>query len=281
MLYWATSSPTSLGMWLPWWRKALLASSPSSSPKIWGLSTRVPLLDNAPLACGSGPLLSSYSSKGAGRWPFTRPASGRPTLNLPDFFFAPRASYLPSCTRVHQPLTRTAATWGHSRPVSNTVACSSTALRGSSLPLDPSAGRLAFETCLDPASTATEGEVQEHHNGEDLSYTVNEPEGPRVLGGVGPPRCCQQLDYCDGGGLCLPGRWKPENRSLASGPSWDWLREKTLDLVWGVRELERGAFRMAAGGEHGCSLAKNEKLQSQLRQLWKDWLEAQDLGEKA
>ncbi|CAE7384788.1 unnamed protein product [Symbiodinium microadriaticum] len=140
-------------------------------------------------------------------------------------------------------------------------------LGGSSLPLDPSAGRLAFETCLDPASTATEGEVQEHHNGEDLSYTVNEPEGPRVLGGVGPPRCCQQLDYCDGGGLCLPGRWKPENRSLASGPSWDWLREKTLDLVWGVRELERGAFRMAAGGEHGCSLAKNEKLQSQLRLL--------------
>ena len=73
---------------------------------------------------------------------------------------------------------------------------------------------------------------------------------------------------------------------LRAGPSWDWLREKTLDLVLkelgraDVRELEREAFRMAAGGEHGCSLAKNEKLQSQLRQLWKDWLEAQDLGEK-
>ncbi|CAE7693021.1 DSK1, partial [Symbiodinium necroappetens] len=99
------------------------------------------------------------------------------------------------------------------------------------------------ETCLDPASTATGGEVQEQRNEEDLSYTINEPEG----------------------------RWKPENRSLASGPSWDWLREKTLDLVLkelgsgDVRELEREAFRMAAGGEHGCSLAKNEKLQSQLR----------------
>ena len=87
------------------------------------------------------------------------------------------------------------------------------------------------ETCLDPASTATEGEVQEQHSDENLSYVVNEPEGPRVLGGVGLPRYCQQLgghkDYHDGGGLCSPRRWKPENRSLASGPSWDWLREKT------------------------------------------------------
>ena len=61
---------------------------------------------------------------------------------------------------------------------------------------------------------------------------------------------------------------------------------ENLDLVLkelgngDMRELEREAFRMAAGGEQGCSLAKNEKLQSQLRQLWKDWLEAQDLGEK-
>ena len=32
---------------------------------------------------------------------------------------------------------------------------------------------------------------------------------------------------------------------------------------------------MAAGGERGCSLAKNEKLHAQLRELWKGWLEAQ------
>ena len=31
---------------------------------------------------------------------------------------------------------------------------------------------------------------------------------------------------------------------------------------------------MAAGGERGCSLAKNEKLHPQLRELWKGWLEA-------
>ena len=36
---------------------------------------------------------------------------------------------------------------------------------------------------------------------------------------------------------------------------------------------------MAAGGERGCSLARDPELQEQLRQLWKDWLEAQDLGE--
>ena len=66
------------------------------------------------------------------------------------------------------------------------------------------------ETCLDPASTATQGEVHKQHNGEDLSYTVNEP-----------PRYCQQLgghkDYHDGGGLSSPGRWKPENRSWPPG----------------------------------------------------------------
>ena len=32
-------------------------------------------------------------------------------------------------------------------------------------------------------------------------------------------------------------------------------------------------------GEQGCSLASDPELQSQLRQLWKEWLEAQDLSE--
>ena len=36
---------------------------------------------------------------------------------------------------------------------------------------------------------------------------------------------------------------------------------------------------MAAGGEKGCSLAGDPELHRQLRELWKDWLEAQDLGE--
>ena len=37
---------------------------------------------------------------------------------------------------------------------------------------------------------------------------------------------------------------------------------------------------MAAGGEKGCTLASDTDLHHQLRELWKDWLEAQDLGEE-
>ena len=46
-----------------------------------------------------------------------------------------------------------------------------------------------------------------------------------------------------------------------------------------MEQLEKEAFRMAAGGEKGCTLASDPELHRQLRELWKDWLEAQDLGE--
>ena len=49
--------------------------------------------------------------------------------------------------------------------------------------------------------------------------------------------------------------------------------------VGSEEQLEKEAFRMAAGGEQGCSLASDPELQAQLRQLWKEWLEAQDLSE--
>ena len=49
--------------------------------------------------------------------------------------------------------------------------------------------------------------------------------------------------------------------------------------VGSEEQLEKEAFRMAAGGEQGCSLTSDPELQSQLRQLWKEWLEAQDLSE--
>ena len=120
------------------------------------------------------------------------------------------------------------------------------------------------------------------------SFPINEPEGPRVLGGTGPPRFCRQLrgggkPYHDGGGLCSPGRWPHHARSYADGSSWDWLRDRMLKLiiakVGSEEQLEKEAFRMAAGGEQGCSLASDPELQSQLRQLWKEWLEAQDLSE--
>ena len=40
--------------------------------------------------------------------------------------------------------------------------------------------------------------------------------------------------------------------------------------VGSEERLEKEAFRMAAGGEQGCSLASDPELQSQLRQLWKE-----------
>ena len=66
-------------------------------------------------------------------------------------------------------------------------------------------------------------------------------------------------------------------RSYADGRQWEWLRKRTLGLI--LEQLEKEAFRMAAGGEKGCALASDPELRRQLRELWKDWLEAQDLGE--
>ena len=47
-----------------------------------------------------------------------------------------------------------------------------------------------------------------------------------------------------GGGLCSPGRWPPDRRSLADGDGWSWLRnklfEKAARRVGSVEELERG-----------------------------------------
>ncbi|OLP78827.1 Polyadenylate-binding protein, cytoplasmic and nuclear [Symbiodinium microadriaticum] len=149
-------------------------------------------------------------------------------------------------------------------------------------------------TCLASATTALEGDQTEPQLPRDSTdagpgYQVNQPEGSRLQGGFGPPRVCQQLgatkDFHDGGGLCSPGRWPASARNLASGSSWDWLREKSLQLILDklgtqdTKELEREAFRVAAGGEQGCRLAKDEDLHRQLRQLWQEWLEAQDLGE--
>ena len=108
-----------------------------------------------------------------------------------------------------------------------------------------------------------------------------------MLGGTGPPRFCRQLGggkpFHDGGGLCSPGRWPHPARSYADGPQWEWLRKRTLELilakVGSLEQLEKEAFRMAAGGERGCTLASDPELHRQLRELWRDWLEAQDLGE--
>ena len=84
--------------------------------------------------------------------------------------------------------------------------------------------------CLLPAKDAVgEGGAAAPDDKLQDSFPINEPEGPRVLGGTGPPRFCRQLGggkpYHDRGGLCSPGRWPHHARSYADGSSWDWLRD--------------------------------------------------------
>ena len=87
----------------------------------------------------------------------------------------------------------------------------------------------------------------------DISeYLRSQGFGPRELG----PR-----DFHDGGGLCSPGRWPPDRRSLADSDGWSWLRnklfEKAVMRAGSVDELEREVFRVAAGGEEGCRLVRD------------------------
>ena len=150
---------------------------------------------------------------------------------------------------------------------------------------------MLVSTCLHAANAAV-GEGDHASSVETLppsseTFPLNHPEGPRVLGGTGPPRFCRQLGggkpFHDGGGLCSPGRWPHHARSYADGPQWEWLRKRTLELILGkvgsLEQLEKD-FRMAAGGEKGCTLVSDTDLHHQLRELWKGWLEAQDLGEE-
>ena len=92
-------------------------------------------------------------------------------------------------------------------------------------------------------------------------------------------------DFHDGGGLCLPGRWRKEVRELADGANWYWLRremKKTiLEFVGSEKELELEAFRMASGGEANWRVARDEGRQNKLLQILCRWLETQDMGEKA
>ena len=136
---------------------------------------------------------------------------------------------------------------------------------------------MLVSTCLHAANAAV-GEGDHAGHAETLpptseTFPLNHPEGPRVLGGTGPPRFCRQL----GGGEAFP-RW---GRAMlawqVASPRQElcrWLRERTLELilarVGSLEQLEKEAFRMAAGGEKGCSLASDSELHRQLRELWKD-----------
>ena len=110
------------------------------------------------------------------------------------------------------------------------------------------------------------------------TFPICQPEGDRILGGFGPPRICDH----DGGGLCSPGRWPPDRRSLADGDGWSWLRnklfEKAVRRAGSLDELEREVFRMAVGGEEGCRLVRDQRFIKKLVNTMGSWIEAQDLA---
>ena len=93
---------------------------------------------------------------------------------------------------------------------------------------------------------------------------------------LGGPR-----DFHAGGGLCSPGG-PPHRRSLADNDGWSWLRnklfEKAVMRAGSVEELEREVFRMAAGGEEGCRLVRDQRFIKELVDTMGSWIEAQDLA---
>ena len=82
-------------------------------------------------------------------------------------------------------------------------------------------------------------------------------------------------EFHDGGGLCSPGRWPPIEET------W---RIATVGLGYATRragsvdELAREVFRMAAGGEEGCRLVRDQHFIKELVDTMGSWIKAQDLA---
>ena len=145
-----------------------------------------------------------------------------------------------------------------------------------------------FSCFLHHRTASSEGEtgpLDQLAEEEDVGYPVNEPEGSRLLGGVGP---CREVrlpgkvrPYHDGAGLVSAGRWDPDRRVWEEDEFWISLRARSLALVveaaGGEQELDATRFRMAAKGEKGCNLVKNEKLLEGLRGLWIEMLSSEGL----
>ena len=129
-----------------------------------------------------------------------------------------------------------------------------------------------------------DNEQRENETKEERStYPTNAPESDRLVGGIGPCRVCRvpgkTREYNDGAGLVSSGRWDIEQRIWEESPFWKTLREESLKLViqhaGSEMELDRTCFYMAAKGEEGCDLVRNEALKDQLRKLWVRLLVAQ------
>ena len=120
---------------------------------------------------------------------------------------------------------------------------------------------MLFASWASSATTASEGEVDtqatdnKNKDAKDTkkedadTFPICKPEGSRILGGSGPLRFCDlpgsPRDFHDGIGLCSPGRWPPERRSLADSDCWTWLRnrlKKAAMRAGSMDLLEREVF---------------------------------------
>ena len=112
--------------------------------------------------------------------------------------------------------------------------------------------------------------------GAEKKFPINEPESDKLVGGQGPCRVCRvpgkTRPYHDGAGLVSAGRWDIDQRVWEEGEFWKVLRQESMKLIIqharGEMELDRTCFHMAAKGEQGCGLVRNEAFKQQLRSLW-------------
>jgi len=138
------------------------------------------------------------------------------------------------------------------------------------------------------------GGVQQNTTTTSEKFTTTEPEGWKIRGGSGEPRICRSpgktREFHDGAGLASPGRWDLERRTWNTDDFWKKLREGSLRLVLescgGWQKFDLECFQMAAKGEQGCNLVRDQGLQSKLVDLWitllgEEGYETEGLGEIA
>ena len=109
-----------------------------------------------------------------------------------------------------------------------------------------------------------------------VDYIVTEPEGWKLHGGEGEARICESPGkkrmFHDGCGLASPGCWDLEKRRWNKDSFWNNLRKDSMEAVLehcgGQTHLDRMCFEMAAKGEAGCTLMKDEVLKQKLVDIW-------------
>ena len=115
-------------------------------------------------------------------------------------------------------------------------------------------------------------------------YGILEPDGPKLLGGVGNPRLCRvpgkTKEFHDGAGLTSPGRWDVEQLIWCEGDWVEELRRNIFSVIvegcGGLHKLDKACFEMAIKGEQGCSLVKDENIRYKLIETMKTSLGKKD-----